>query len=213
MGGENGLMRENRFQIPWIFLTLLAVMIAGAVLRVRAACDDFWLDEIMSLGLAQSISHSWEILTIHHDNNHILNTLYLFLLGKQKNWVWYRIFSVVTGTASVAIIGYGTLRRGFLEAATATVLAALSYPLILYASEARGYAPAVLFSLTSFFLLQGYWESRTFWKLVLFWTSVALGLLSHFTFIYVYLSLFVWSVVDRIEDRKNRPETWTELLT
>lgn len=205
-------MREKRFQIPWRLLTLLAGVTAGAVLRVWAAFDNFWLDEIMSLGLAQSISHSWEILTLHHDNNHILNTLYLFLLGKQQNWVWYRILSVVTGTASVAIIGYGTLRRGFLEATTATVLAALSYPLILYASEARGYAPALLFSLTSFFLLQGYWQRRTFWKLVLFWTSVALGLLSHFTFIYVYLSLFVWSVVYKIQDKNNRLETWTELL-
>jgi uncharacterized membrane protein len=166
----------------------------------------------MSLGLAQSINHPWEILTLHHDNNHILNTLYLFLIGKQQNWVWYRILSVVTGTASVVVMGYTTFRRGFLEATTATVLAALSYPLILYASEARGYAPAVLFSLTSFFLLQGYWQRRTFWKLVLFWTSVALGLLSHFTFIYVYLSLFVWSVVHKIQDRKYRLETWGELL-
>ena len=124
-------MREKPFQIPWRLLTLLAGVTAGAVLRVWAAFDNFWLDEIMSLGLAQSISHSWEILTLHHDNNHILNTLYLFLLGKQQNWVWYRILSVVTGTASVAIIGYGTLRRGFLEAATATVVAALSYPLIV----------------------------------------------------------------------------------
>ena len=205
-------MRKKNFQIPWKLLTLLAGVTAGAGLRVWAAVDDFWLDEIMSLGLAQSISHPWEILTLHHDNNHILNTLYLFLIGKQQNWVWYRILSVLTGTASVAIIGYTTFRRGFLEAATATVLAALSYPLILYSSEARGYAPAVLFSLTAFFLLQSYWQRRTFWKVVLFWTSVALGLLSHFTFIYVYLSLFVWSVVDRIEDRKNRPEKWTELL-
>ena len=193
-------------------MTLLAGVTAGAVLRVWAAFDDFWLDEIMSLGLAQSISHPWEIFTLHHDNNHILNTLYLFLIGKQQNWVWYRILSVVTGTASIAIIGYGTFRRGFLEAVTATLLVALSYPLILYSSEARGYAPAVLFSLTSFFLLQGYWQRRTYWKLVLFWTSVALGLLSHFTFIYVYLSLFVWSVVYKIEDKKNRLGTWIELL-
>ncbi|MGD8255524.1 MAG: hypothetical protein PVF48_14105, partial [Syntrophobacterales bacterium] len=130
-------MRKKSFQIPWRLLTLLAGVTAGAVLRVWAAFDDFWLDEIMSLGLAQSISHPWEILTLHHDNNHLLNTLYLFLIGKQQNWVWYRTLSVVTGTASVAIIAYTTFRRGFLEAATATVLVALSYPLILYSSEAR----------------------------------------------------------------------------
>ena len=205
-------MRKKSFQIPWTLLTLLAGVTAGAVLRVWAAFGDFWLDEIMSLGLAQSISHPWEILTLHHDNNHILNTLYLFLIGKQQNWVWYRTLSVVTGTASVAIIGYLTFRRGFLEAVTATVLVALSYPLILYSSEARGYAPAVLFSLTSFFLLQSYWQRRTFWKVVLFWTSVALGLLSHLTFIYVYLSLFVWSVVYKVENKKNRLGTWIELL-
>ena len=96
-------MREKRFQRPWRFLTLLAGVTAGAVLRVWAACDDFWLDEIMSLGLAQGISHSWEILTLHHDNNHILNTLYLFLIGQQQNWVWYRILSVVTGTAFAVV--------------------------------------------------------------------------------------------------------------
>ena len=205
-------MRKKSFQIPWTLLTLLAGVTAGAVLRVWAAFDDFWLDEIMSLGLAHSISHPWEILTLHHDNNHLLNTLYLFLIGKQQNWVWYRTLSVVTGAASVAIIAYTTFRRDFLEAATATVLVAFSYPLILYSSEARGYAPAVLFSVTSFLFLQGYWQRRTFWQLMLFWASVALGLLSHFSFIYVYLSLFVWSVVYEIQDRKNRLETWGELF-
>ena len=130
-------MREKRYQIPWSLL-ILACVIAGAVLRVWAAFDNFWLDEIWSLNLAQSIRHPWEIITLHRDNNHMLNTFYLFLVGKQQSWFWYRILSVVTGAASVAIIAYGTLRRGFLEAATATALAALSYPLILYASEARG---------------------------------------------------------------------------
>ena len=70
----------------------------------------------------------------------------------------------------------------------------------------------MLFSLTSFFLFQDYWQRRKFWKLGLFWTSVALGLLSHFTFIYVYLSLVVWSFVHKGEDRKNRLWTWIELL-
>ena len=123
--------RTDRFRTPWRALTLLAGVIAAATLRVSATFDNFWLDEIWSLHLAGSISHFWEVFTLRHDNNHILNTLYLFLIGEQQSWVWYRILSVATGTSSVAVIGYCTLRRGYLEAGTATAVAAFSYPLIL----------------------------------------------------------------------------------
>jgi hypothetical protein len=99
----------------WIILTVC--LIAAAVLRIFAAFNDFWLDEIWSLQFAREVDSAWDIIAeTPHDNNHILNTLYLYSIGYQHNWVWYRLLAVAAGTASVALIAYISLQRGFPEA-------------------------------------------------------------------------------------------------
>ena len=66
----------------FLFLLLLAFLIVAAlILRIRGTHNDLWLDELISLHLACGVKSPWQVFTaIHNDNNHYLNTLYLFFL-------------------------------------------------------------------------------------------------------------------------------------
>ena len=73
-------------------------------------------------------------------------------------------------------------------------LSGLSYPMILYSSEARGYAPVMFSAVFAYYMFQRCLERCTALKLILFWTAMALGILSHFSFIMVCLALGLWSL-------------------
>ena len=70
---------------------------------------------------------------------------------------------------------------------------AFSYPMILYSSEARGYALAIFFALLAFIALRAGDPARR-GAIPVFWLSVTLGFLSHLTFAHVYFALLAWSI-------------------
>lgn len=192
IGPVQGDARSGRVAFGVAFA---GIVVSSAVIRCLAAGGDLWLDEIWSLHFAQSVSSPWALLTrIHHDNNHVLNTLLLYLLGEQETWVIYRLPAIVAGIATVISSGLIARRWGRVEALTAVILTASSYLLIHYGSEARGYGLVVLFALLSFHFMQCYLDGRV-WAAVLFWPAVILGFLSHLTFLHVYIAMVVWSCV------------------
>lgn len=67
------------------------LVFAAAGIRLWASLNDFWLDEIWSLTLAASLGSPLEILTkLKQDNNHHLNTFFLYLWGDQQHLWLYR---------------------------------------------------------------------------------------------------------------------------
>ena len=89
-----------------LLVPFLAVFLAAAALRSIAVFNDLWLDEIWSLNLSLLVSSPVEILTkLTHDNNHPLNTFYLWTLGEQHALEPYRLLSLATGVASVGLMG------------------------------------------------------------------------------------------------------------
>ncbi len=172
----------------------LGILLSSSLI-VLAARGDLWLDEIWSLSFAEAAKTPWEILSLFkHDNNHILNTLFMYLLGKQQNLILYRAFAILSGIASLILLVKLASRWGRLESIFVLLLAGTSYPLILYFSEARGYAPAIFFGLLSFYILQESQMRQSPVKLVLFWVASILGILAHLTFIIVFLSLAVYII-------------------
>jgi len=183
------------------------VVVFGAV---RFAClfNDLWLDEIWSLRLVQQLHSPAEILTrLWHDNNHPLNSLWLYLVMPAKaDWI-YRLLSWFTGTATVGLAGLIAHRQfqrlhpeaasGKAEAAglfTAVVVGG-SYFLIHYSSEARGYAPAVGFGFLAIYaLLRVSGRPANAWAIV-YGLACVLGLLSHLVAFQVMLGGLVWSAV------------------
>lgn len=177
----------------------------AAGLRLRGIFNDLWFDEIWSIDRMRQAGSPWAIFsTIHHDNNHYLNTLWLYCVGGDHgNWPGYRLFSLLAGVGSVAMAGLIARPRGWLAVAVTILVFGFSYLQILYASEARGYAPAVCFALSAFYCLRRSFE-RPGWAMgALFSLCEVLALASHLTAATLMAATLVWTVghVSRAEAR------------
>jgi hypothetical protein len=168
----------------------------SAAFMAAASRGDLSLDEVISLETALG-SQNWLAIFMQNadDNNHLLNTFFLHLLGGQHNLFIYRIPAVLFGIYTIVALMWSARRYDKEAAVWVVYLAGLSYPIILYASEARGYAPAMFFAVVSFEMLQRYWERKTRAGLILFWTSLCFGFLSHFSFVIIVVALGGWAVI------------------
>lgn len=165
----------GRDQLPFFFIYLLF-----AALLLGAGRGDLWLDEIWSLSFPQNVKHWTEIFFIHHDNNNILNSLYLYLIGAQTHFIVYRLFAICCGLATIVLAGHVARRDwGYRTALCAAVLICSSYPMLVYFSEARGYGPVMLCSMLAYALLRHNMVEPRWHKVVLFWIVSVLGVLSH----------------------------------
>lgn len=185
-----------------VFLTLATVAV---LLRIPGMFSDFWLDEIWSLRLAQTITSPLQVFTeFPGSENQHLNTLLLFLIGEQASWAVYRLPAFVTGIACVLLAGYAFAPARSGERLIATGLVALSYPLVHYATEARGYAPMLMFAVLSCICARKYIETLQ-WRYALgLWFIVPLGFLAHLSFVHVLNGLTVWLVLG-LYKRTARP--------
>ena len=198
-----------------VFVGVLAAIIAtGALLRALAAGGELWLDEIWSFRLAQGLTSPAGVFTaLHHDNNHHLNSLYLYFVHESPVWVRYRLHSLVAGVGTILLAGIiGRREADQPTALAATLLTSGSFLLTLYASEARGYALAVFFAflavpLAARFLVTG----RVVWAAAYALTSV-LGLSSHLTFLHALLGLVVWTACRAVRHPGRWPLIWSLIL-
>lgn len=188
----------RRSPLPPLLLTSLVVL--AAIVRIIATHNDLWLDELISLRNARAVTTPWQIFTaIHNDNNHYLNSLYLYFVRRQKHAPVYRYLSVVWGVALVPA-GYWLLaRRSRVEAVILAGLLACSYPLIHFSSEARGYSGALFGSmlacaaLTRWMAAQN--EKRSFFLGVTYALALVLALLSHLTACLIWFPLAAGSLL------------------
>ncbi|PCI40146.1 MAG: hypothetical protein COB46_07360 [Rhodospirillaceae bacterium] len=146
----------NAGRIRHIHLGLAACLIlVGFWLRMRGADSELWLDEIWSLNIALSLDNWHEAFWKQpKDNNHPLNTWWLYMMGAGREaWV-YHFLSVILSTASIIVTGWLAARRAAYHPAmrmmSAIALVAILYPFANFGSEARGYGPMMLFALLAY---------------------------------------------------------------
>jgi hypothetical protein len=178
-------------------LFLAAAVALAALLRLPCLHAELWLDEVWSWEFARAAATPWEIFAgpnHHHDNNHKLNTLYLYFVPDGLPYPWYRLHSLAAGLAAVPLAFRAAARRGALAALFAALLVAADYWFVLCSAEARGYALALALALAAFDGLQRYLRDGRPPYLLQFWLAVMLGFLAHLTFLPTYLALVVWSV-------------------
>lgn len=185
--------RPHRSFDLW-FWALLAV--CGIFLSL-AGQGDLWFDEIWSLQHARHPAGlPGIILEVKHDNNHLLNTLWLYGIGEDGSALAYRSLAILSGL--VALWAAFSLGKSFGHglAWVGVLLLGASYPLAVYFSEARGYAAAMAASLVAWLVLQKI-HRQSGWRLTIpgYWLACATAILAHPCAGIVLVSLGVYSLL------------------
>ena len=176
------------------FSSLCAILLAAAVLRVYGSMNELWLDEVWSFSHAQSVRGFFDVFTIHHDNNHYLNTYYLSFLDGLAPFIVYRIPSLIAGIALLCIAAGDACKRSRTEAAVAALLLGFSSLLIESATNARGHTPMLLFGYLSFLTMERFLARPQLRTALLFSLCAVAAFLWHLTYLFLFLALFAWSV-------------------
>lgn len=68
---------------------LFVGILLSSVLFVFAALGDLWFDEIWSVAFAEMAETPLDLLIyFQHDNNHLLNTLFIYAIGQQNSFFY-----------------------------------------------------------------------------------------------------------------------------
>lgn len=126
-------------------LLIAMFVVTGLVLRCLAAQGGLWTDEAWSLVYAQQAGDALGVLTrINHDNNHHINSWWLQLVGPDASPMLMRGLSIITSSIMIGVAALIGLRRNRITGVITAALFALSPIMLVYGSEARGYAPMML---------------------------------------------------------------------
>jgi hypothetical protein len=170
--------------------------VVGAVVRVFAARNDLWFDEIWTLELLRERVHSFgDVFTnVKHSNNHHLCSLWMWLVGQNASSLVYRLPSLLASIGTIVVAGLIGLRQSRLAGCIAVILTSWSYLLIHFGTEARGYSLAIFFALLAWYALQQFEERRSWMWIIVFWSAVALGFLAHLEFAICFAGLVAWAL-------------------
>jgi hypothetical protein len=171
--------------------------------RLAATWNDLWLDEIWTLKLLGDVNSLSGVFTLRHENNHILNTLFLYALRPFGiDWL-YRVPDWLAGTAVVGLgawlawLGDGRPDRGDASPRTRALIAAVllggSYLLVHYASEARGYSLALAFGLLAIGTALADGVRPMSRRAPIAWISLVLAMLALALAVHFLIALIAWS--------------------
>jgi hypothetical protein len=178
-------------------ILILLIIIAFILRAIPAISTDFQIDEIFSLRLVSSLSSPVDIFSasMNIDNNHLLNSLFMYLAGNCAPWV-YRIPSLLAGTFAVLVTYLtGVRQSGKMAGLIASCMVTISYPMIFYSAEARGYSTAMFLGVLSYYLLQNLQITFSIFNCFMFWLICTTGILSHYSFVIILFGYIVSEIV------------------
>ena len=191
----------------WLRWVLWISIASLGMARIAAASGELWFDELLSLKLVAKAGSVTEVLRLNVDNNHPLNSVWLLLLGASAGDLACRALAVTAGIGAMVVFllllretesGSGVNRW---QPLAGTFIFGCSYLQVLYASEARGYAPCVFFSLVAFLLLLRHGRrAATNSAPFLYGAACAAAVLSHPIGIQAVLGGITWSCVGAKEE-------------
>ena len=176
-------------------LALLCVV--GLILRIVAARGDLWLDEIWSFILVeQAKSFTDIVVALPYDNNHVLNSLWLKLVGAGASPLLARAPAMLFGVLSIPVAARLGARVSPVAAIATAAFIAIDFTFVQFGSEARGYAGLILGTLVALDALETRLrddsDSSSLAALAL---AVAFGTFSHLTMIEASGALCVMAAV------------------
>ncbi len=179
-----------------------AAMLFGLILRIFAAQGGLWLDEAWSVYQASHVAPMIGVFaSINHDNNHHLNSLWLQLVGIDAPSLLMRGFAIACSTAAIGVAAAIMARRNAAAAICAAWLFALAPFMVLYGSEARGYAPVTLSILVAIKLVDDWLAAGGGAPPKWLPLIAVLGIFSHLMMIAALASIGIWVWLSLMQDR------------
>lgn len=175
-------------------LRLGAILAAAVGLRLLVIDTELWFDELWSLLAVRSMPSPAGIFTqFRNDTNHHLATLWMWLLGPDRAWWTYRLPSLAAGLGSVLMAARIAGRDSASAGAWAAGALGLAHLMVLYSTEARGYALACFFALAAYDCVDLHLRTGSWRRAAGYWAACAGGLLSSLTFVAALAGLGLWS--------------------
>ncbi|MEL6856890.1 MAG: hypothetical protein AAFO74_00805 [Pseudomonadota bacterium] len=193
-----GLRTENvtfgKVQLSAETWAILGIVLLGFCLRLKAASGDLWFDEIWTVKSLQGLNEPSEILTKWiSDNNHLLNSLYVFWVKDQVHSFWFRAFSIAISTGSILAGYWAAQAYGSRTRLIFAFQLAAAFPFVLYGSEARGFAGMIFCALTAIGLVERHLKTdKDTPGAALFAICIGIGGLFHMTIFLLLVVLAVW---------------------
>ena len=186
-------------------LAAVLALIAGGCLRLRGIVGDLWLDEIWSLNNLKSVSSFFDIFTsLKTDNNHFLNSAYLYIVGDAAGPIIYR-FPALIFSIGVMLLAPGlSFHRGKRETQFSIILISLSFPIVLFTTEARGYAGMLFFAVVALLNLHSNAQKPDINKIYYYWGASIISFLFHFGFVHLFVGLVLWSLIRILKSDARR---------
>ncbi len=187
---------------PVRFWIVLFVFLSGACLRSLASSGELWLDEIWNLDASFSMSSPFDVYfkrDAHLDGHSSLETVLLAFFQPGLADYVYRLPSLFFSIGLLLLLSLSTLKekqwQRLLTGCLLCVFASLSYLLVVYGTEIRGYSGMLFFITLSFLSLKRFSEERgTLGTAFVFSLSAIIAFLFHYSAITYYVSTLVWSL-------------------
>jgi hypothetical protein len=192
------MVAENRQQLWW-WGAVIAIALAGLALRLVAAHGALWTDEAWSvIYAAQARDPIGVFLRINHDNNHHLYSLWLQAIGPGASPLLARAPAIIAGSLAITVAALLVARRCRIGGIVAALLFAFSPTMLVFGSEARGYAMMLLAGLTMLLLVGDALDGRRVrgarWRLA---GLAVFGMFSHLTMAAPVALAALWFYLER----------------
>ncbi|SEN20498.1 hypothetical protein SAMN05192583_2230 [Sphingomonas gellani] len=177
------------------WIAVAAITLFGLALRLICARGGLWLDEAWSVLMVHEVgTPAGVFLSINHDNNHFLNSLWLQWVGMGASPLIQRALSIATGTAAIPVAANLAVRQGRWPPLVTALLFATAPILVTLGSEARGYAPMTLCFLLALrladrALAEGVAGERSLGMAICF----VVGVLAQLTMVFGVVALIGWA--------------------
>lgn len=189
----------------------IILIVLGIILRVPGLFGDLWLDEIWGLEAARSIHSPLDFITGQLDGHLTLYTVYLWIVSGSDNPIVLRLLSFIFGCGLLFILALLIPASRRVERYTLLFLVAVSYPFILYSSEARGYSGMLFFGALSLLLLERQKMEVSEKEAILFFISNSLAFLFHLSYVQFFGALLLYGAVLAVGRLSSTKEQWSFL--
>lgn len=183
----------------FLAVSVLAACI-GITLRWIGLFHELWFDEIYSIHFSQRADSLRSLVHVRDAANHVLYGAYVRLLPPHASAAAYRALSFLCGTLSIAFAYRIGRRHSRCAGAIFSSCIALSPFMVIYSTEARGYAPSLLMALAAFDAVFSGGMQSSYVRTVGFWFVCCAGVLFHLQFAPFFFCLALASMASY---RKN----------